>query len=422
MYRWYKNHPEAGIPADDYVEAAFFQNPKDVIGRTAAHALYGQVLTNSATRLEKYAACAFAHFMEYGLRLQERVQYEFKANDMGSVMHEALEQFSRLLEKEGLDWKSLDEEERNRLIDESVEAVIGDYGNTILQSSSRNRYMILRVKRIVRRTVWALQEQLKKGSFTPGAFEVSFAMEDSLDAINITLSDEEKLRLRGRIDRMDVCEKDDTVYVKIIDYKSGNTSLDLVALYYGLQLQLVVYMDAALELEEKKHPGKEVEPAGIFYYHIGDPMLEKKDGETDEAWNRRLLAALKMDGLVNADPEVVALLDHTIGAGASSDVVPVGYKKDGSFSSYSRVATREEFSVIRKYAELKIREIGRGILDGNAEAAPYQLGTRNACMFCPYGGICGFDQRLPGFRYRKLKTLDDFELLRVMQEDVETWE
>ena len=247
-------------------------------------------------------------------------------------------------------------------------------------------------------------------------------MEDSLDAINITLSDEEKLRLRGRIDRMDVCEKDDTVYVKIIDYKSGNTSLDLVALYYGLQLQLVVYMDAALELEEKKHPGKEVEPAGIFYYHIGDPMLEKKDGETDEAWNRRLLAALKMDGLVNADPEVVALLDHTIGAGASSDVVPVGYKKDGSFSSYSRVATREEFSVIRKYAELKIREIGRGILDGNAEAAPYQLGTRNACTFCPYGGICGFDQRLPGFRYRKLKTLDDFELLRVMQEDVETWE
>ena len=204
LYRWYKNHPEAGIPADDYVEAAFFQNPKDVIGRTAAHALYGQVLTNSATRLEKYAACAFAHFMEYGLRLQERVQYEFKANDMGSVMHEALEQFSRLLEKEGLDWKSLDEEERNRLIDESVEAVIGDYGNTILQSSSRNRYMILRVKRILRRTVWALQEQLKKGSFTPGAFEVSFAMEDSLDAINITLSDEEKLRLRGRIDRMDV--------------------------------------------------------------------------------------------------------------------------------------------------------------------------------------------------------------------------
>lgn len=429
LLRWYKNNAASGIDPDTYIDAAFFRNPEDVIGKSAAHALYGQVLTNSATRLERFAACAFAHFMEYGLRLQERVQYEFKASDLGSVMHEALERFARILEKEGLDWKELEEDDRERLIDESVDAVMGDYGNTILQSSSRNQYMITRVKRILRRTVWALQEQLEKGSFSPGAFEVSFAMEDSLDAINIALSEKEKLKLRGRIDRMDVCEKEDTVYVKIIDYKSGNTSLDLVALYYGLQLQLVVYMDAALELEERKHPKKTVEPAGIFYYHIGDPMLEKKEGETDEAWSRRMLAALKMDGLVNADPEVIALMDRTIGAGAASDVIPVGYKKDGSFSSYSKVASKEDFSVLRKYAEKKIRKIGRAILDGAANAEPYQLGTRNACTFCPYGGICGFDQRLPGYQYRKLKSLDDFELFANMREETKesekengTWE
>ena len=89
-----------------------------------------------------------------------------------------------------------------------------------------------------------------------------------------------------------------------------------------------------------------------------------------------------MDGLVNADPEVVALLDHSVGAGASSDVVPVGYKKDGSFSSYSKVATREEFSVIRKYTELKIREIGRGILDGNAEAALISWERKRLHVLC----------------------------------------
>ena len=83
---------------------------------------------------------------------------------------------------------------------------------------------------------------------------------------------------------MDLCETDDKVYVKIIDYKTGNTSLDLVALYYGLQLQLAVYLDAAVELEQKKHPGKQVEPAGVFYYHIDDPMLDQEEDETDEAW------------------------------------------------------------------------------------------------------------------------------------------
>ena len=159
-------------------------------------------------------------------------------------------------------------------------------------------------------------------------------------------------------------------------------------------------------------------------------MLEKKEGESEEAWNRRMLSALKMDGLVNADPEVVALMDRTVGAGASSEVLPVGYKKDGSFNSYSKVASGEDFSVIRKYTEKKIREIGRAILDGDAKARPYQLGTKNACTFCPYGGICGFDQRLPGFRYRKLKSLDDWELFARMREETtetlpkekKTWE
>ena len=135
LYRVVQKPSGGGIPADDYVEAAFFQNPKDVIGRTAAHALYGQVLTNSATRLEKYAACAFAHFMEYGLRLQERVQYEFKANDMGSVMLGAGTVFQAAGKgRTGLE--EPDEEERNRLIDESVEAVIGITGTRFFRAAA----------------------------------------------------------------------------------------------------------------------------------------------------------------------------------------------------------------------------------------------------------------------------------------------
>ena len=59
------------------------------------------------------------------------------------------------------------------------------------------------------------------------------------------LSEDEKMHLQGRIDRIDVAEDAEHVYVKVIDYKSGNRKFDLAALYYGLQLQLVVYMNAA---------------------------------------------------------------------------------------------------------------------------------------------------------------------------------
>ena len=108
LYRWYAAHPEAGIPAETYRKAAFLRCADGVIGRSAASALYGDTLKNSATRLEKYAACAFAHFMEFGLQIRERDQYELKAADMGTVMHEALEKFSKKLQENGETWKTVD--------------------------------------------------------------------------------------------------------------------------------------------------------------------------------------------------------------------------------------------------------------------------------------------------------------------------
>lgn len=373
-------------------------------------------MKNSATRLEKYAACAFAHFMEFGLQIRERDQYELKAADMGTVMHEALEKFSKKLQENGETWKTVTDDTRDRLIEECVEETMADYGNTIFQSSSRNQYRIIRVKRILKRTVWALQQQIRQGEFEPGEFEVSFSMEDSLSAINIDLSEHEKMRLRGRIDRVDLCETDDKVYVKIIDYKTGNTSLDLVALYYGLQLQLAVYLDAAVELEQKKHPSKQVEPAGVFYYHIDDPMLDQEEDETDEAWGRRMLKALRMDGLVNADRKVVELLDRVLEDGTTSDVIPVGKKKDGSYTSYSKVASPEQFDVIRTYTRKKVREIGEGIFSGNVKISPYQRDGATACAYCEYQGICGFDQKIQGYEYRKLKGMDTELLMKAMQE------
>ena len=416
LYRWYAAHPEAGIPAETYRKAAFLRCADGVIGRSAASALYGDTLKNSATRLEKYAACAFAHFMEFGLQIRERDQYELKAADMGTVMHEALEKFSKKLQENGETWKTVTDDTRDRLIEECVEETMADYGNTIFQSSSRNQYRIIRVKRILKRTVWALQQQIRQGEFEPGEFEVSFSMEDSLSAINIDLSEHEKMRLRGRIDRVDLCETDDKVYVKIIDYKTGNTSLDLVALYYGLQLQLAVYLDAAVELEQKKHPGKQVEPAGVFYYHIDDPMLDQEEDETDEAWGRRMLKALRMDGLVNADRKVVELLDRVLEDGTTSDVIPVGKKKDGSYTSYSKVASPEQFDVIRTYTRKKVREIGEGIFSGNVKISPYQRDGATACAYCEYQGICGFDQKIQGYEYRKLKGMDTELLMKAMQE------
>ena len=151
-------------------------------------------------------------------------------------------------------------------------------------------------------------------------------MED-LEAVNIALSGQEKMRLKGRIDRVDVCEDETAVYVKVVDYKSGNTSFDLVSLYYGLQLQLVVYLNAAMEMEKRLHPDKQVIPAGIFYYRVKDPMLDGSREQTPEEINQEILKKLRMDGIVNSDPGVIDRLDRD--CGSSSSVIPAGRKADG---------------------------------------------------------------------------------------------
>lgn len=420
LWSWYLRSPQWSELCERWLESAFRQTPQDTVGKSVARALYGTTLEGSVTRLERFSACAFAHFLQYGLQVCEREEYQFRSADMGNILHQALEQFSYNLKKQGLAWRGLTDENRDRLIDESVEEIIHDYGNTILESDARKRYMITRIKRILRRTVWALQEQLKAGKYEPGGFELTFAMEEEMQALNFSLSEDERLRLGGRIDRTDRYEEDNKIYVKIIDYKSGDTSLDLVALYHGLQMQLVVYMNAALELEQREHPDKEVEPAGIFYYHVKDPLLDGDVKISEEELKKKILASLKPDGLVRSDQKILHDMDETLGAGDKSMILPVAYNKDGSLAKTSHVASQEQFQILSQYVNEKIHETGRRILDGEVGVSPYLLRNRSACDYCSYKGVCGFDERLPGYGYRRLPVFDDGVLWKKLEGEEET--
>lgn len=239
------------------------------------------------------------------------------------------------------------------------------YGETVLYSSKRNEYMITRMRRILNRTVQTLQYQLRKGSFTPENFELSFQVTSDLDAVNIALSEEERMQLTGRIDRVDTCRKEDKLYVKIIDYKSGNRKFDLAALYYGLQLQLVVYMNAAVEVLKRKNAQENhdthVLPAAMLYYHVSDPMTETDKGQPDPSEiNAAILDELKMTGMVSDDEEVIRLLDKDFGT--KSSVIPVARKKDGSFTQASSVLSDEDFKTISDYVNHKIKEFGISFL------------------------------------------------------------
>lgn len=414
MYRAYEADPEG---RDRLTAAAFRRYKESGLSRIVARALYGRQLENSVSRLETYAACACRHFLQYGLSLQEREEFGFEVSDMGNVYHAVLENFAGKLAESGRTWWDFDENFATQAIKEAVEGYAATYGETVLYSSARNEYAITRMSRILTRTVLTLQQHLKQGSFQPDDYELSFRFAEDLDSIHVDLSEEEKMHLQGRIDRIDVSEDAEHVYVKVIDYKSGNKKFDLAALYYGLQLQLVVYMNAAMEMESRKHPDKEIVPAALLYYHIDDPTIETPVELTDEQINEQILAKLRMNGVVNSDPEVVERLDRYMQD--KSVVIPVEKKKDGSFSARSGVLSREEMQLISSYVDAKIRSIGREILDGKIAANPYEKGNEEACTYCAYKKVCGFDGSIPGYEKRQLEDLDKQALMQRMQKTVE---
>lgn len=417
FYLMYRAYEADAAGRDLLTRVAFRRYRESGLSRIVARALYGQQLENSVSRLETYAACACRHFLQYGLSLQEREEFGFESSDMGTVYHAVLENFAGKLAESNLTWWDFTEDFAAKAVKESVEAYAATYGETVLYSSARNEYAITRMSRILTRTVLTLQKHLKQGSFQPDDYELSFRFAEDLDSIHVDLSEDEKMHLQGRIDRIDVSEDAEHVYVKVIDYKSGNRKFDLAALYYGLQLQLVVYMNAAMEMESRKHPDKEIVPAALLYYHIDDPTIETPVELTDEQINEQILAKLRMNGVVNSDPEVVERLDRYMQD--KSVVIPVEKKKDGSFSARSGVLSREEMQLISSYVDAKIRSIGREILDGKIAANPYEKGNEEACTYCAYKKVCGFDGSIPGYEKRQLEDLDKQALMQRMQETVE---
>jgi ATP-dependent helicase/nuclease subunit B len=401
LFQWFLCSEGYEKEARRLVDAAFTCYENKGIGHAVARALYGNILSGSVTRLEQYAACAYAHFLQYGLELLERRRYELAAADIGNLFHDSIDLCFKKMKEEGRDWRTITDEERTCLVSGCVGQVTEDYGSTILNSTARNVYLAKKVEHITQRTVWALQQQICRGDFSPAGFEVSFSAADNLKAMKISLSEDEAIHLRGRIDRLDLCQDKEQVYVKIIDYKSGNTSFDLAAIYYGLQLQLVVYMDAVMEMTERRFPGKEVIPAGILYYNISDPLVEREGQPDPEAVNQEILKKLRMNGLINSELKVIHHLDNTIEK--ESDIIPVVLKDGQVQEGKSSVANRQRFEKLRRYVHERVKLTGQEILGGEIGVEPYKSGQRTACDYCPYHGVCGFDKKTSGYDYRRLK-------------------
>lgn len=372
--------------------------------------MFGKEIRGSVTRMELYAACPYQYYCMYGLELKEREEYRVRAVDLGNLFHEALEKFSKKVKSSEYSWKTIPEKVADEWVREALGISVEKGIQEVLQSTARNRYKLKIVERILRRTIRVLQIHLKNSQMEPDRFELHFGGVGKDRTVEFPLSRGNRMILEGFIDRVDIYEEEDKLYLRVIDYKSGAKTFDLSDLYYGLQMQLIVYLNVASEIY-KREKKKEVIPAGMFYYHVKDPIINM---EEEDAENQ--IKNFRMSGYANSEPEVLEKLEQNQSNFVSAQV---RLTKAGVPYKNSRTMGTEDFYEAGEYMKRKMVKMGEELYDGNIEASPYKSEKRTACDYCPYAGVCGFDVRLEGFSYRDFAHMSPEDVLNEIQKEEE---
>ena len=209
--------------------------------------------------------------------------------------------------------------------------------------------------------------------------------------ITLELADGSRVYLQGRIDRVDVLE--DGRRIRVIDYKSGAKKFDPTMAYWGLQLQLLLYLAAALE----EIPG--AQPAGFFYCRIADPTV-KTESRIREEVERQIAKRLALAGVSLSDVEILRAQGEAHAAMVTKDGRPSAAHR-GAMADEQRM--QELVAFARDKAAQLAQEVYRGAIDDSpAELAPYV-----ACQSCRYAAVCGFDPAVKPRRRLAKKTIDD---------------
>lgn len=415
VYNWLTEQTEWQPDGKRLFGGIFYNNKEKPLHKKTSEQLYGDSIQASVSRMERFSSCPFQHFAHHGLRLRDREIFRLEAPDVGQLFHTALHLIVDHLRSTNKEWGELSDADCQQLAAVFVDQLIPKLQREVLLSSNRHQYIAYKLKNVVGRTTTVLRDHARSSGFAPIGLEVPFGPKSDLPPISFQLTNGTKMEIVGRIDRVDAAKRNEGLLLRVIDYKSGDQSLNLSDVYFGLSLQMLTYLDVLLT-NSKKWLGKNSDPAGVLYFHVHDPILNEKVDLSEAEIEKKLFKQFKMKGLVLADDEAVRLMDQSLDSGVSSDIIPVGLKKDGSFNSRSSVIRSDQFSDVRQFVRGTIQRIGDELTDGKIEISPYRVKDRTPCTFCSFKPVCQFDPSTESNEYRWLRKEKDEDILKRMTE------
>ena len=352
--------------------------------------IYGKNINTTVTRLEKFKSCPFSYFMEYAIKAKEREVYEIKTSDVGSFMHAVIENFSNYLTENGMKY-------HETLIDNKYEGIVENIVEDMVLKNSKMfgegkkiEALKNRLTRRIKNVIKIIAESFNASYFEQLGVEIEFGKNSIFAPIKVDLDNGKTMYLTGKIDRVDVYETDDTVYTRVIDYKSSKRDLTLDKINEGMSLQLITYMNALMKNKNTFFKGKEVLPVGLLYFTLATPKLKIPEYEGNlDVLRKRIRESFKLKGIYIKDVEILKLMDKNYDTPESLiGVTSRTLKNKNNLEKEMFIAECEKVDEI-------LKDIGNEILSGNVKINPNNKGVKNEkdspCRFCKYSKICRKD-------------------------------
>lgn len=394
-----------------------FDNTVEAIGRSFSDALYRgdkEKLEVSASRLEKYSGCPFAHFIMYGLKAQSPVVYEMGSREIGDIYHRTLMKLSYSLtppagsriavDDPASRWMTVTEEECRQEIIDILSEDADTFKEGIMGSGRAESYRTGRIAEICSEAAWSMIKQVRKGNIRDMYFEQPFGVGRRLPPVCVDAGGSEVL-IQGKIDRLDVFHEDS---VRVVDYKSGNAEINIDHITGGYKLQLMVYLKAAMG-------GFKADPAGVFYFKISDleTDADKSEKALNAAVSERIDKSYRLVGIMLDDSKTIGAMDTELAEGETSEstVLPLKVSsKDGKMTSYSDSCLLDDvdFGELMTQVDSQVQRICTEICDGRIDIRPkkekkkFNGEYKTACRYCEYAGICMFDTSFGGCGYEMI--------------------
>ncbi len=357
--------------------------PRGMLSQASVSALFGETFNLSATRAEQYNACRFSYFMQFGLRAKPRKKAGFEAPEMGTLVHYILENVTKDVKAAG-GFKVVKAQRCREL----AELYMRKYTEQLLGTAKKSKrflYLFGRLKETVERIVLDVAEELSHSDFEPLDFELRFAGDGDLPPA-VLQSERMRMQLHGMVDRVDGWVRGDKLYLRVCDYKTGRKAFSLSDIWYGIGLQMLIYL-FVLEEHGRERYQRDIVPAGVLYAPARDIILPMPRGSTDAEIEAKRADQLKRSGLILDDPEVIAAMEDK----SVPSYIPVRYKNgipDGALASAERLGK------LGKYIRQLLTKMGDEMKKGSIDADPFKIGGKLApCEYCAFVSACRFDEK-----------------------------